>query len=360
VRYNVAPLVKGLSRIAALCLVAIAAWAIPFQAGSTLAVSALDPAGLPAPGIRIRISANGGSTRTLETGVDGRAVFADIPADAYRIEIAAEGFQPVSRNVELAPGDSRSIDIALVALARRENIEVKATVEPVAQGATTPDGVKANLARELPSRPTTVSDALPLVPGVIREPGGALLISASGEHRSALVVNSADVTDPGTGGFGLTVPIDSVESLNVYQTPYLAEFGRFTAGLVSVETRRGGEKWKWDLNDPLPEFRIRSWHLRGLKTATPRLNFEGPLIPNRLYFTEGFEYEVRRTSVYTLPFPHNQKKEEGVNSFSQLDWVTSSRNLLTATAHIAPRRLGFANLDYFNPEETSPDASVRN
>src|SRR5204863_368621 len=82
-----------------------------------------------------------------------------------------------------------------------------------------------------------------------------------------------------TGQFGLTVPIDSVESLNVYQTPFLAEFGRFTAGLVSVETRRGGEKWKWELNDPFPEFRIRSWHLRGLKTATPRLNFEGPLIP---------------------------------------------------------------------------------
>jgi hypothetical protein len=77
-------------------------------------------------------------------------------------------------------------------------------------------------------------------PGVVRSPGGGLVISA------------ADVTDPATGQFGLTVPIDSVETLNVYQAPFQAEYGRFTAGLVSVETRRGGDKWKWELNDPFP------------------------------------------------------------------------------------------------------------
>ncbi len=116
-------------------------------------------------------------------------------------------------------------------------------------------------------------------------------------------MNSADVTDPATGQFGLTVPIDRVETLNFYQTPFQAEFGRFTAGLVSVETRRGGEKWKWELNDPFPDFRIRSYQFRGVRDTTPRLNVEGPLIPGKLYFSEGFEYELRKTEVYELPFP---------------------------------------------------------
>jgi hypothetical protein len=173
-------------------------------------------------------------------------------------------------------------------------------------------------------------------------------------------VNSADVTDPATGQFGLTVPIDSVEVVNVYQTPYLAEYGRFTAGLVSVETRRGGDKWKWELNDPFPDFRIRSWQLRGLKDATPRVNFEGPIIPGKLFISEGFEYEIRKTEVYTLPFPKNQKLEEGINSFSQLDWVVSDKQLMTATVHIAPQRLGNVNINYFNPEPTAPDASTHN
>ena len=73
---------------------------------------------------------------------------------------------------------------------------------------------------------------------MIREPGGGLILSSAPEHRAALIVNSADVTDPASGQFGSTIPIDSVEILNVYQTAYLAEYGRFTAGLVSVETKR--------------------------------------------------------------------------------------------------------------------------
>ena len=32
-----------------------------------------------------------------------------------------------------------------------------------------------------------------------------------------------------------------------------------------LNTRRGGDKWNFELNDPLPEFRIRSLHLRGLR-----------------------------------------------------------------------------------------------
>jgi hypothetical protein len=167
-----------------------------------------------------------------------------------------------------------------------------------------------------------VADALPLIPGVVRSPTGDLQISGTGEHRSSLIVNSADVTDPATGQFGLTVPIDSVESMRVFQTPFLAEYGRFSSGLVSVETRRGGDEWKWDLNDPLPDFRIRSYHLRGLRDATPRLNADGPLIKQKLYFSEGLEYEVRNIEIHTLPFPFNQKKKAGVNSFAQLDCIT--------------------------------------
>jgi hypothetical protein len=248
----------------------------------------------------------------------------------------------------------------LVPALERTQIEVQGTGNTVEQGSSPATSVSGQLAKEMPSRPATVSDALPLVPGVVREPGGALRISDSPENRSALIVNSADVTDPATGQFGITVPMDSVQTVNVYQTAFLAEYGRFTAGLVSVETKRGGDKWKWELNDPFPEFRIRSWHLRGLKTATPRLNFEGPIVPGKLYVAEGFEYEVRKTAVYTLPFPRNQKLVEGVNSFTQLDWVASNKQLLTATFHIVPQRLGHVNMDYFNPEETSPDASTHN
>src|SRR5713226_6647657 len=47
-------------------------------------------------------------------------------------------------------------------------------------------------------------------------------------------------------------------------------------------------------------------------------------------------------------------------SFGQLDWIATEKNLLTATVHVAPRRLDFVNMDYFNPQETVPDAATHN
>jgi len=338
----------------------LATWAGQPRAGLKIEVSVIDQSRLAVPAVRLQLTTADAAPIALDTDETGRAVFLDLRPARYHLTLAPQGFEPIGRDLDLTPDVSLALELTLVPAPKRTQVEVRAEGSAVEQGSSLPTAVSGQLAREMPNRPATVADALPLVPGVVREPGGGLRISDSPENRSALIVNSADVTDPGTGQFGLTVPMDSVETLNVYQTSFLAEYGRFTAGLVSVETRRGGGKWKWELNDPFPEFRIRSYQLRGLKTATPRLNFEGPILPGKLYLAEGFEYEVRKTEVYTLPFPRNQKLQQGLNSFTQLDWVVTSRQLLTATLHIVPERLGHVNMNYFNPEDTTPDAGIHN
>jgi hypothetical protein len=334
------------------------------SAGSTdltVEVSVFDQAKLSVPGVEVRLEDARKVVRSVVTDGKGRAEFTELERGHYEISAAKEGFEPIEKKqIDPPQAGNLSLEFTLTPKVQRASVEVRGTVSAVDQGSSPSTEIPPQIAKELPSRPATVADALPLIPGVARSPGGGLQISGSGEHRSALIVNSADVTDPATGQFGLTVPIDQVQSLNLYQTSFLAEFGRFTAGLVSVETRRGGDKWKWELNDPFPEFRIRSWDLRGLRTATPRLNVEGPLIAGKLYLSEGFEYEIRKTAVFTLPFPNNQKKTEGVNSFTQLDWIASSKHLVTATVHVAPQRLDFVNMDYFNPQTTTPDASTHN
>jgi len=330
-------------------------------AGARIRVSIQDSDGRAVAGAEVQLRWQGGRAASIESDAQGIAEFPDLRAGLYEVSASKEGFETVNRSgLEVAESGVVPVELTLAPATRHDTVEVHETATPLEQASSAPAAVEAETAKLLPSRPATVADALPMVPAVVRQPGGGLNISGSAEHRSSMVVNSADVTDPATGLFGLTVPIDSVESVNVYETPFLAEYGRFTAGLVSVETRRGGEKWKWELNDPLPEFWIRSYELRGLKTATPRLNFEGPILAGKLYFSEGLEYEVRKVEVYTQPFPWNQKKNVGVNSFAQVDWVISSTNLLTATVHAAPQRMEFVNMDAFNPQQTTPDARLHN
>ncbi len=321
----------------------------------------IDSQKLPIAGVRVELQLGGNTAADVVTGTDGHARFKNLTPGIYSVVTLKDGFEPLRKSdLDLTKERSTSLELTLTpAAARRESVEVKDTVSAV-EDTSPPTQLPPQVVRELPGRPPTVTDALPLVPGVVRQPQGGLAISGAGEHRSAMIVNSADVTDPATGQFGVTVPIDIVESLNVYQTPYLAEYGRFTAGLVSVETRRGSDQWKWEINDPFPDFFIRSWHLRGLRDATPRLNFEGPLIPGKLYFSQGIDYEIRKTPVYELTFPDNLKKQEGFNSFSQLDWIVSNRQLLTLSLHVAPQSLEYVNLSYFNPPPTTPDAGTQN
>ena len=352
---------RGLA-CAALLVSRLAAHAAAPPEEQVLAVSVFDTATQPVSGARVELKIGAAAVASAVTDQSGQVRFTTLKPGRYEIAAIKDGFEAARKSeVDLSQSAPASIELTLTPLlARHDSVDVKDTATPLDQGGSAPSDLHVHTVTELPGRPATAADALPMLPGVVRDQGGGLILSAAGEHRSALIVNSADVTDPATGQFGLTVPIDSVETLNFYQTPFLAEYGRFGAGLVSVETRRGGEKWKWELNDPFPDFRIRSYHMRGLKDATPRVNVEGPLIANKLYFSEGLEFEMRKTEVFEQPFPYNQKKTEGFNSFAQFDWIASSRQLVTATVHVAPQRLDFVNMNAFNPEPVTPDASTRN
>jgi hypothetical protein len=194
---------------------------------------------------------------------------------------------------------------------------------------------------------------------VVLAPNGQTQIEGAGEMHSALVVNSVDSVDPATGRFGLSVPIDVVDSLYVLTSPYLAQYGRFTAGVVTAETRPGGNEWHYDLNDPLPEFRIRSGHVRGLKSATPRISFGGPIVPDRVSFSEGLEFVDNKIPISTLFFPFNETKVMSGNSFTQADFTVTPRQTLTATFHAAPQSIRYANLDFFNPQSITPNDDTR-
>src|SRR5258708_2295315 len=184
-------------------------------------------------------------------------------------------------------------------------------------------------------------------------PGGRIG-DVDGVHNT-LLVNSVNVTDPATGQFGLSIPANSGDSLKVSANPFLAQYGGFTSGVVSAETRRGGDKWNFELNDPFPEFRIRSLHLQGLRSVSPNVTFSGPILKNKLYFAEAGQYDLEKTPVRTLPFPVNETRTDARNSFTQLDFLPSIKHTMMSTFHMQTQDTRFAGLDFFNPQPVTPN-----
>jgi len=300
------------------------------------------------------------SQRTVATSESGEARFTGLAPGSYRLTILAKGFDELITDVDVEPANDNGAAVEAILSAggvHADSITVQGVIDTPLEEANTPTVLDRQQVKNLPDRPRTVTDALPLAPGIVRLPNGQLRLAGSGEHRSALLVNSATATDPATGQFGATVPIDSVRTMNVLNSPFLAEYGGFTGDVVSVETRKGGNKWTFELNDPLPEFRWRSWHMVGLRSSTPRVSFGGPVIANRLFILESIQYEMRESPVITLPFPNNESRREGYNSLTAIDYTLNASNILTATMHVADQHIRFDNLDFFNPQPVTPNTS---
>ena len=331
------------------------------KAAGIVNVQVLDEKAQPLPGVLIKVEVGGSVVSATTSDTQGRAsVRCDVPRSCT-VVASADGYNQVQIPVKAGESPDSTFQIEMLkAVKNEETVTVQANEESLlATGKSSESKLPVAEATASPLRPATLVDALPLVPGVIRTPDGRVKIAGLDEQHSALIINSVDVTDPATGDFGLSVPIDSVDTVKVMQSPYLAQYGNFTAGVVSAETRRGGDKWLYGLNDPLPEVRIRSGHFVGVRSATPRFNLSGPLIRNRLYFLDGTEYLMHKDQVRTLPFPANETKSTAVNSFTQFDGVLTQKQTITVTVHFAPHTLRYANLNFFDQQAVTPNADFQ-
>ena len=324
-------------------------------------LSVIDEKNLPVPDATVEVRVSDKLVSTSSTDATGKvALTVNLPG-TYSLKIQKKGSLPTETTLEVNEGNAAQdidIDVLLTTVAlSQQRVEVKGEASnPITETSSGPTTLAPAKAKDTPLRPATLVDALPLIAGIVRGPDGSVRIAGFGEDHSALLVNSVDVTDPATGAFGLSVPIDSVETIEVSEMPYLAEYGRFTAGVVAADTRRGGEKWDYNLNDPFPDFFIRSGHLDGIRDAAPRFNLSGPIIANRLYFLEGAEYLLDKQEVRTLPFDQSLSTSKAFNSFTQFDAILSANQTLTGSFHFAPHSQQYAGLDYFNPQPVTPSA----
>lgn len=309
---------------------------------------------------QVRLGSDTQEIGARKTPAMGVADFENVPCGIWTVRATKEGFDESNALVEIAKQPVAQVTLILKPRVKHSSMNVVEDAPRVEQSSSVNYELHPAEVKPLPTNPATVTDTLPLVPGVVRSPDGQLKIDGSGEERSSLVVNQSDVTDPATGRFGQTVPIDSIETVNVLNTPFLAQYGRFTQSVVAVETKRGGDKWHADLNDPFPDFRIRSYHMRGIRNETPRASFGGPLIHERLYFMTALLYYIDKEQDRTLPFPFNVSKQERVNSFTQVDYLLSTRQIVNATFHFSPQHTNFVNPNYFNPQPVTPSYAQQN
>jgi Carboxypeptidase regulatory-like domain len=313
-------------------------------------------------GVQMVLSGTSSSSAPLTTFSDstGAYEFPDLQPGGYTLKATLEGFQAVSKTVSVGTGETVVENIGLELEEVRQQVEVHASAPGISQQSSSPPAtITGGQLMALPVAPQNFKNVLPLVPGVIRTPDKKLHFKGETENQGMMLVDGTQMVDPITGSFAIKIPVDAIETLKVYDDPADAQFGSFSGGLTSVRTKPPEGRWNYSLHDFLPGIRGRSGHIVGISDDIPRLVFGGPIINDKLNFSENFQYEINKEPVRGLAWPHNETKTQGFDSFTIFQAILSPQHLLTVKVNVFPLRTQFADINALVPQTASSDFGER-
>jgi hypothetical protein len=317
------------------------------------------------PGVIVTLSGDRLGDKKLQsiTDSEGQFDFSGLIAGDYTVTVELSGFKKYEQKLSVQIEATVEHNILLQAIPLSESVTVTNDPhDPLKTESSTPSTITTQNLRDAPLIDQRFQDALPLLPGVVRGPDGNLNIKGTRPTQSGILVSSLNVTDPVTGAPAIELPLEAVDTVQVYSNPYSSEFGKFTGAVTAIETRSGSNDWRFLVTGTLPRPRWRDGKIFGIGAATPRIAVGGPIKKDKLFFFQSVEYRFVRNEVPSLKALNQTQrdiKRESFDSFSRIDYVVNPNNRLTGSFSLFPQKFDYFNLNTFNPSDTTANFHQR-
>src|SRR6201993_1529464 len=197
-----------------------------------------------------------GFARSATAAATGEYQSAGLPVGDYTIPAEKAGFQKQAKKVHLDIGASGNIDFDLAVGQVSQEVNVQDVGEVAEPTRTMVSAViDEQKIENLPVNGREFIDFALLAPGVtignttsgstdvIVEPVTKLSFAGQNIHFNFIAVDGADDISTASGIQRGTPPQDSVQEFRVINTDYTTEYGRATAGIVNIITKRGTNDW---------------------------------------------------------------------------------------------------------------------
>lgn len=293
---------------------------------------------------------------------DGKFRIVALLEGTYTVTATLEGFAMASTTVSVGPTQPAQLTLDLPLATLTQTIEVMAPMA-IVTAADTLSSVERIGSRETEQMlgSTGLAGALRLLAGVIEVPGG-VSIKGGRPTQVGLQMGASTLTDPALGLVHLTLPDDAIDSVAVMPNPYAVEYGRFSSGLVVIQTRRGGDTWRVRLNNVIPTFRAKRhrdlYSITGISGFAPNLAIGGPIIKDRFWVEQTVQYRYSTDDIASRP-EDERRTTHWLSSFTRLDTAISPKHSVTGTAAFFPSMTTFASLATFTPPEATVDVHER-
>lgn len=293
----------------------------------------------------------------VQTFTDAAGLFAvqlAAPGD-YLLDAETPGHYP-QKDRRIAVGDAEEISVTLVPVREfSESVDVTASSSSVAlDQAASQQRLSGSDVLDVPFPVThNVKNAMRALPGIVQDHANGIHLNGAGENQALYLLNGFNIGDPLTMRFDARMSIEAIQSMEVASGAVPAEYGKGSAGVISVNTRTGDDRFRYSATNFVPGVE----HQKGLRIGSwnPRFNISGPIRRGRLWFSNNFAPQYTQTVIPELPAGQDTGTSFRLNNFLHLHANLSPSNIasfgfLASKWHAA--RTGLGALD---PWETTTD-----
>ena len=201
-----------------------------------------DPTGGVMQAVEVRISNPvSGYSRTTTTDGAGKYVFTNLPPNPYHISVAAEGFQPLAKDVDVRSGVPITLDLSLALAGTTASVDVVGHAEDLLErDPTAHTDIDQSLMTRLPIETSGGLNQVIMLasPGVVADSNG--FFHPIGDHaQTQFSIDNQPVTDQQSRVYSNQISSDAVQSMEVITGVAPAEYGDKSSLIVHIVTKSG-------------------------------------------------------------------------------------------------------------------------
>lgn len=220
-----------------------------------------DATGAVVPGATVKLTSPSGDHSTTTNDAGSYAFHSLVPGPGYTISVSQPGFSTATEgNLTVGISQTTTADISLEVGTAAQSVEVTAASTGIDLSSTqTGANLNEDLYKNVPVG-RNISAVMAMAPGVSDSVGaGAANPSINGASglENEYIINGADTTDPGFGGFGTYsrvygplgngINFDFVQEVQVQTGGFEAQYGEALGGVINVVTKSGTNQYHGDV-----------------------------------------------------------------------------------------------------------------
>lgn len=269
--------------IALACLLSLLSALPAFGQGSIAGTVTDVEFGDPLPGVNVVVV---GTSSGAATGGDGTYRIEGLRPGEYSIRLSYIGFETMLfTGIRVRDGQETRLDVELRAAVLSAEDEVVVVGERPLVDVEQSSSAYAIGREQIEAAPLRgVQDVVSTQAGVVRDPTG-LYIRGGRANETGFLVDGVSAKDPLAGtGFGLDIGANAFQEVEVTTGGVGADVGDVTSGVVSVQTRDGGDTFSGTFSHKRDNFGFNSDWDSSFNEELYEFNLGGPILRQKLHF----------------------------------------------------------------------------